>query len=207
MEMIGGENMEGSYFYFVAWIGWIVTTFLLKKDEIRWKGSAVILMFIICSQLTVSIASFTVSINALILGVISFLGITLYTIWKKIYALLSALIIAMLYTSFHLLEVYDPIWIVMDRTFMLSGALVYASILLQRDRLLRLCSLYAGALQGEILVTFIFRRLHFPYEFGSLTFFDIIAVSTLLVMMMLYLVKMSAYRGLFRKKHVKERQG
>ncbi len=207
MEMIGGKNMEGSYFYFVAWMGWIVTTFFLRKDEIRWKVSAVILMFIICSQITVSIASFTISVNALILGVISFLGVALYSIWKKVYALLSALIIAMLYTSFHLLEVYDPIWIVIDRTFMLSGTLVYASILLHRDRLLRLCSLYAGALQGEILVTFIFRRLHFPYEFGSLTFFDIIAVSTLLVMLMFYIVKISAYRGLFRKKHVKERQG
>lgn len=207
MEMIGGENMDGSYFYFLSWMGWIVTTFFLKKDEMRWKMSAVILMFIICSQITVSIASFAVSINALILGIISFLGIALYSIWKKIYALLSALIIAMLYTSFHLLEVYDPIWIVIERTWMLSGTLVYASILLHRDRLLRLCSLYAGALQGEILVTFIFRRLHFPYEFGSLTFFDIIAVSTLLVMMMSYIVKVSAYRGQFRKKHVKERQG
>ncbi len=207
MEMIGGENMEGSYFYFIAWMGWIVTTFFLKKDEIRWKLSAVILVFIICSQITVYIASFTVSVNALILGVISFLGIALYSIWKKIYALLSALIIAMLYTSFHLLGVYDPIWIVIDRTWMLGGALVYASILLHRDRLLRLCSLYTGALQGEILVTFIFRRLHFPYEFGSLAFFDSIAVSTLLVMVTSYIVKISAYRGQFRKKHVKERQG
>ncbi|MBC6975570.1 hypothetical protein H9I32_25320 [Bacillus sp. Xin] len=199
--------MEGSYFYFIAWMGWIVTTFFLKKDEIRWKVSAVILVFIICSQITVYIASFTVSVNALILGVISFLGIALYSIWKKIYALLSALIIAMLYTSFHLLGVYDPVWIVIDRTWMLGGALVYASILLHRDRLLRLCSLYAGALQGEILVTFIFRRLHFPYEFGSLAFFDSIAVSTLLVMVTSYIVKISAYRGQFRKKHVKERQG
>lgn len=199
--------MDGSYFYFLMWMGWIVTTFFLKKDEMRWKISAGILTLIICSQITVSIASFVISINAFILGGISFLGIALYSIWKKIYAVLSGLIIAMLYTSFHLLEVYDPIWIVIDRTFMLSGALVYASILLHRDRVLRLCSLYAGALQGEILVTFIFRRLHFPYEFGSLTFLDIMAVSTLFVMMASYIVKVSAYKERFRKKHVKERQG
>lgn len=207
MEMIGGENMDGNYFYFIAWMGWIVATFFMKKEAIRWKVSTVILIFIICSQIHVSIVSFTVSINALLLGIISFLGITLYSIWKKIYVLLSALIIAMLYTTFHLLEVYDPIWIVMDRTFMLSGVLVYASILLHRDRLLRLCSLYTGALQGEILVTFIFRKLHFPYEFGSLTFFDIIAVSTLFVAILLCVVKVSAYTGKLRKKHVKERQG
>ena len=30
MENIGGEMMEGSTFYFVAWIGWIVVTFYEK---------------------------------------------------------------------------------------------------------------------------------------------------------------------------------
>ncbi|MGQ0518240.1 YphA family membrane protein, partial [Bacillus sp. D-CC] len=85
---------------------------------------------------------FTVSVNALLLSVVAFIGIALYSIWKKLYSLLSALIIAMLYTSFHLLEVYDPIWIVVDRLFLLSGALVYASVLLHEDRILRLCSLY-----------------------------------------------------------------
>lgn len=89
---------------------------------------------------------------------------------EKIYTLLSALIIAMLYTSFHLLEVYDPIWIVVDRLFLLSGALVYASVLLHGDRFLRLCSLYIGMLQGELLVTLIFRKLNFPYDYGSLAF-------------------------------------
>ena len=73
--------------------------------------------FIICSPLHVTIASFTVSVNALLLSGIAFIGLTLYSIWKKLYSLLSALIIAMLYTSFHLLEVYDPIWIVVDRLF------------------------------------------------------------------------------------------
>ena len=84
--------------------------------------------FIICSPLHVTIASFVVSVNALLLCIISFIGITLYSVWKKLYSLLSALIIAMLYTSFHLLEIYDPIWIVVDRVFLLSSALVYASV-------------------------------------------------------------------------------
>lgn len=199
--------MDGSYFYFLAWLGWIITTFFLKKEAFRWKVSAVLLVFIICSQITVSIASFPIAANALLLGTISFLGIAFYSIWKKIYALLSALIIAMLYASFHLLEMYDPIWIVMDRTWMLSGILVYASILLHRDRVLRLCSLYAGALQGEILVTFIFHTLRFPYQLGSLTFFDIIAVATLFFTILFCIVKMSASMGQLKKKHVKERQG
>ena len=144
--------------------------FLYEKDSIRWKISACILIFIICSPLHVTIASFTVSVNALLLSVVAFIGIALYSIWKKLYTLLSALIIAMLYTSFHLLEVYDPIWIVVDRLFLLSSALVYAAVLLHEDRILRLCSLYIGMLQGELFVTIIFRKLHFPYDYGSLAF-------------------------------------
>lgn len=205
MENIGGEMMDGSTFYFVAWIGWIVVTFFMKKEPIRWKISACILIFIICSQLNVTIASFTVSVNALLLCVISFVGITLYSIWKKLYALLSALIIAMLYTSFHLLEVYDPIWIVVDRLLLLSGALVYASILLYGDRILRLCTLYIGMLQGELLVTLIFHKLHFPYEYGSLAFFDVVAVSTLFMAILLWITKVSVYMEQFKRKTRKRR--
>jgi len=185
--------MDGSTFYFVAWIGWIIVTFFMKKDPIRWKLGACILFFIICSPLHVTIASFVVSVNALLLCIISFIGITLYSVWKKLYSLLSALIIAMLYTSFHLLEIYDPIWIVVDRVFLLSSALVYASVLLHGDRILRLCSLYVGMLQGELLVTFIFRKLNFPYDYGSLAFFDIVAISTLFMAILFFFAKASVY--------------
>ncbi len=200
MENIGGEMMDGSTFYFVAWIGWIIVTFFMKKDSIRWKLGACILIFIIFSPLHVTIVSFTVSVNALLLCIISFIGITLYSIWQKLYGLLSALIIAMLYTSFYLLEVYDPIWIVVDRLFLLSSVLVYASVLLNGDRILRLCSLYIGMLQGELLVTLIFRKLHFPYDYGSLAFFDIVAVSTFFMAILFWIAKASVYMEQFKKK-------
>ncbi|MDR4985435.1 MULTISPECIES: YphA family membrane protein [Bacillus cereus group] len=192
--------MDGSTFYFVAWIGWIIVTFFMKKDSIRWKLGACILIFIIFSPLHVTIVSFTVSVNALLLCIISFIGITLYSIWQKLYGLLSALIIAMLYTSFYLLEVYDPIWIVVDRLFLLSSVLVYASVLLNGDRILRLCSLYIGMLQGELLVTLIFRKLHFPYDYGSLAFFDIVAVSTFFMAILFWIAKASVYMEQFKKK-------
>ncbi|PFJ12175.1 hypothetical protein COD67_09020 [Bacillus cereus] len=192
--------MDGSTFYVVAWVGWIIVTFFMKKDSIRWKLGAGILFFIICSPLHVTIASFMVSVNALLLCIISFIGITLYSIWKKLYSLLSALIIAMLYASFHLLEIYDPIWIVVDRVYLLSSALVYASVLLHEDRILRLCSLYVGMLQGELLVTLIFRKLHFPYDCGSLAFFDIVAVSTLFMAVLFWIAKTSVYMEQFKSK-------
>ncbi|WP_242217281.1 hypothetical protein [Bacillus cereus group sp. BfR-BA-01380] len=199
--------MEGGYFYFLAWMGWIVTTFFLKKDTVRLGLSAVILLFIICSQTVISVASITISMNALLLGGVSFIGIAAYSIWKKIYTVLCALIIAMLYASFSLIELYDPIWIVVDRTWMLSSILVYTSVLLHRDRLLRIWGLYVGALQGELFVAFILKTFHFPYQLGSLQFFNMIAVSTMFFGFLYGIGKIITYTGQFKQKQVKEGQG
>lgn len=207
MEIIGGDNVEGSYFYFLAWMGWIIATFFLKKDTFRLCVSAAILLFISCSQTVISISSFTISVNALLLGGISFVGITVYSVWKKIYTLLCALIIAMLYTSFSLIELYDPIWIVINRTWMLSGILVYISILLHRDRLLRIWGLYVGALQGELFVAFVLKSFNFPYQLGSLQFFNMIAVSTMFFSLLYSVGKIMTYTGQFKQKQVKEGQG
>ena len=82
MENIGGEMMEGSTFYFVAWIGWIVVTFY-EKGLYSVEDKRLYIDFIICSPLHVTIASFTVSVNALLLSGIAFIGLTLYSIWKN----------------------------------------------------------------------------------------------------------------------------
>ncbi|MEH7460799.1 hypothetical protein V7166_01510 [Bacillus thuringiensis] len=199
--------MEGGYFYFLAWVGWIVTTFFLKKDTVRLKLSAVILLFIICSQAVIAFTSITISVNALLLAGISFIGIATYSVWKKVYTLLCALIIAMLYASFSLIELYDPIWIVVDRTWMLSSILVYTSVLLHRDRLLRIWGLYAGTLQGELFVAFILKTFNFPYQLGSLQFFNMIAVSTMFFSLLYGIGKIMTYTEQFKRKQVKEGQG
>ncbi|MDC2865946.1 MULTISPECIES: YphA family membrane protein [unclassified Bacillus (in: firmicutes)] len=199
--------MEGGYFYLLAWMGWVITTFFLKKDTVRFKISAVILLFIICSQTVISFAFITISVNAFLLAGISFIGIAAYSVWKKVYTILCALIIAMLYASFSLIELYDPIWIVVDRTWMLSSILVYTSVLLHRDRLLRIWGLYVGALQGELFVAFILKTFNFPYQLGSLQFFNMIAVSTMFCSLLYGIGKIVTYTEQFKQKQVKEGQG
>ena len=74
--------MDGSTFYFVAWIGWIIVTFY-EKGPYPMEVRRLYTDFIICSPLHVTIASFVVSVNALLLCIISFIGITLYSVWKN----------------------------------------------------------------------------------------------------------------------------
>lgn len=60
-------------------------------------------------------------------------------------------------------------------------------------------------LQGESLVTFIFRKLNFPYDYGSLAFFDIVAISTLFMAILFWIAKASVYMERFKRKHVKKK--
>ncbi|MFH4170966.1 hypothetical protein WAJ14_20105, partial [Acinetobacter baumannii] len=64
----------------------------------------------------------------------------------------------------------------------------------------RLCSLYIGMLQGELFVTIIFRKLHFPYDYGSLAFFDSVAVSTFFMAILFWIAKASVYMEQFKRK-------
>ena len=56
-------------------------------------------------------------------------------------------------------------------------------------------------LQGELLVTLIFRKLHFPYEYGSLAFLDVAAVSTLFMAILLWITKASVYMEQFKEEN------
>ena len=82
MENIGGEMMEGSTFYFVAWIGWIVVTFY-EKGLYSVEDKRLYIDFYYLFSVTCNDCFITVSVNALLLSGIAFIGLTLYSIWKN----------------------------------------------------------------------------------------------------------------------------
>lgn len=196
--------MEGSYFYFLAWIGWIVATFLLKKDGFRLGVSIFLLLVVIGSQIQFSIFSASLSGSAFVVMGISCLGVAHYSVWMKLYTIVCTLIIAMIYTIFHVIELYDPVWIVIDRTWMLSGILVYASVLLHRNRTLRIFGLYIGMLQGELFLTFMYKAMNVSYAIGSFSFLNTASVSTMLFVLLYSIVRVFPYNRPFKRKQAKE---
>lgn len=196
--------MEGSYFYFFAWIGWIVTTFLLKKDGLRLSVSIFLLLVVIGSQIQLSIFSVSLSGSALVIMGISCFGVAHYSVWMKLYTVVCTLIIAMIYTIFHVIELYDPVWIVIDRTWMLGGILVYASVLLYRNRTLRIFGFYIGMLQGELFLTFMYKAMNVSYAIGSFLFLNTASVSTMLFVLLYSVVHVFPYSRPFKKKQAKE---
>ncbi|MEK5065148.1 hypothetical protein NSS72_17130 [Cytobacillus sp. FSL R5-0596] len=83
----------------------------------------------------------------------------------------------MAYVTFHLFELFDPVWVIFPREWMLSFLMVYMAVLLQKNRMLRLPLILLGGIQGEFLYAFILKPFSFPYTIGSLAFLDIMSIS------------------------------
>ncbi|MFC6603620.1 hypothetical protein ACFQDF_22130 [Ectobacillus funiculus] len=56
--------MEGAYFYFFSWLGWIFATFFMKKSKARLVYAAVLLFTIMISQTVVTFGEFRIWIGA-----------------------------------------------------------------------------------------------------------------------------------------------
>jgi hypothetical protein len=170
-------RMEGLYFYWLAWIAWIwVTFFMDKKKPERIKIAVWLLAAILAAPIKLSLLYFEFHLSALAIALFVFLET-----WSKkkgsLYFFLSSFIIMLAYTSFLMFELYDPIWVLFDRSIMLAAIGFYLALLLHKNRHSRILSLLAGFLQGEVLFSVILWKFKFPYAISSLAFMDILILS------------------------------
>ncbi|GLB58006.1 YphA family membrane protein [Cytobacillus sp. NCCP-133] len=170
--------MEGLIFYWFSWMAWIAATFFMERESNnRFKFSAWLLVVIILSPYTISIYGVELSLAGVLL-----LG-TLYTFTgrlkkrQKVYFLFCTFIMMLSYVSFHLFELFDPVWVIFPRKWMLAFLLFYMAVILHKKRHLRFVIMMLGAIQGEVLYALILRQYSFPYVIGSLAFLDIMSLS------------------------------
>ncbi|MFX3622833.1 MAG: hypothetical protein ACE3JP_02000 [Ectobacillus sp.] len=199
--------MEGSYFYFFSWVGWVIATFFMKKDNRRLLTALAILLLLAGSQTIIPVGAFRISASYFILGVICLAGISKAGRWQKLYVAISALIVAMLYAIFHFIEIYDPVWIRFERTWFLSGVFVYASLLLVRHHMMRIFVIGIGAIQGEGIVTVVLYQYGLHTDMGAGAFFDIIACSIGILCVFYAIYNGFSYMMPLKQKYVRERQG
>ncbi|WP_078546053.1 YphA family membrane protein [Litchfieldia alkalitelluris] len=179
--------MEGLYFYWIAWIAWTYATFILEKNRLRILFSAFILIVIILSPYQFVFSTFNVNAVHLLILAISFILIAKKTMIQKVYLLICSLTITIAYVSFQLFELFDPIWLFLDRKWMLAFVLVYLSLMLAKGRKSKVMSLLIGSCQGELLYGFVINKFRFNYEIGSLVFLDVLSISLLIVFIWLKL--------------------
>lgn len=170
--------MEGIYFYWLGWMGWIWVTFLMdKKNPARKKLAVMILAAIFASSYHVNVLIFNVNLSAFVIACLIFYETKKMKLSEFLYLFTSAFIIMLAYTSFLLFELIDPVWILFDRKIMLAACGFYISLLLHKNQSRRLVSLVWGFLQGEILYAAVLWKFNFPYTISSLAFLDILISS------------------------------
>lgn len=174
--------MEGLYFYGFAWATWIITTFLVKKkSNIRLPIACCILLAIIISPYTFKIQDISVSYLSIFMMLVIFIRVGYFTLRKKLYFFLTSLIISIGYSTFLLFELFDPIWIIFKREWMLALLITYLSVLLQEKFAWRISTVLIGCIYGDIIFAIIIQRFSFPYLIGSMSFLDVCSLASIML--------------------------
>lgn len=199
--------LEGIVFYWISWSIWIAVTFLLdKKNKIRYPLSLGVLLIIIGSIYTLDFGEFSISVTALIILSLTYYFITRLRKAGAIYVFICNLIILLAYCSFLLFELFDPVWVVFDRKWMLSIILVYLTLMVHENHLMRILIILMGTLNGEVLFALIIRQYQFPYIVGSLAFLDVVSMAAAVILLWNALEYIAAYLESYVNPLVKEKQ-
>ncbi|KPB06683.1 YphA family membrane protein [Bacillus sp. CHD6a] len=200
-------ELAGQYFYFICWIGWIIITFFFPKSEVRTFMSILILVVIAGSTTTVQIFGFTVTASFLVLAGIALILLVKSLKQKYILHYLSICTIALAYVCFILFEIYDPVWIFFDRTWLLSFIILYLSLLLFKTKRERFVFMLTGVLFGEILRSIVMDRIFSYSALGTFEFLAVLALSSAGMATWIMFETLTIHLDSIIQKRVRERQG
>lgn len=170
--------MEGLYFFWLAWMGWIWATFFLEKQNpFRIKIAGWLMVIIVSASFKLNIGYYEVNFSAFIITMLLFIETRGKKTGAFLYLFLSSFILMLAYTSFMLFELFDPVWVFIDRKILIAAGSLYLTLLLHKTNHGRILSLIAGFLQGEIVFATILGKMEFPYLISSFAFLDSLLLS------------------------------
>jgi hypothetical protein len=174
--------LDGSVFYWICWCFWTYLTFILnKQNPYRLKLSALILSLIILENYHFTLAGFDLYTGGLFLLFVSYA----FTYGEKrktiAYFFVCSFIVSIAYVTFHLFEIFDPVWVIFNKDWMMGILICYLSILLQKGLKGRILMVASGTMQGEFFYAYILRKFDFSYSIGTLTYLDAFAITSILL--------------------------
>ncbi len=176
--------MEGSMFYFLFWCSWIYITFLMRKEHpYRTKLAAVVLIVIILADFSIPIGSLKVYAGGLFLLMTTYMSVKKEKGKSLAYFFICSFIIMIAYVTFRLFEIFDPVWLILKKEWMMGIILGYLAILLQKSVRGRLFVLISGTIQGEILYAYILSKYGFPYPIAGLGYLDSFSLTAALLIL------------------------
>ncbi|MHC0036103.1 YphA family membrane protein [Pseudoneobacillus sp. C159] len=175
--------MEGLYFYGFVWSVWIVMTFLIKKQvKYRLPLACFTLIGITISPFYFKIGNISISYISIFILLAIFIRVGFFSFKNKSYFFICSLIIAIGYGAFLLLELFDPIWVIFKREWLLAFLVSFLSVLLQDKLPWRLTIVLTGPIYGDILFAIVIKQFSFPYLIGSMEMLDVCSLAAMIIL-------------------------
>ncbi|OIJ14826.1 hypothetical protein BKP37_07570 [Anaerobacillus alkalilacustris] len=172
--------MEGIYFYWFVWIGWIYVTFILNKTKTRFITALLLLLLIIFSKHSITLFNVTLNISIILCLFIGYYLISMRKFSSIFYYLSVSFILTSSFVSFRLFQLYDPVWVMFHPTFKLSLLLLLLTLLLIKDQIMRISILFVTIAQGEIIFSLFLNSYVNLYANNQLESLDVVAISVTL---------------------------
>lgn len=174
--------MEGFYFYWISWCAWIVTTFILDKNNaLRMPLAIVLLVSISLSIYMVQIGPIQISLTGLFLLLVSYTSFIIIHQGNFSNLVFRILCLTIFATAFYLYALYDPFWIVVDLGLFQSIIFTCFALFLFRDFIIRITATTAGLIQSDVLYSLILHDFYLDHPVASLLFLDRLALTQLAI--------------------------
>jgi hypothetical protein len=181
-------------FYWILWVSWVYLTFMVnKQNHHRLNLSIIILLIIILSNFQIKLGDFEITASGLFMLFLSYIVLSKEKNWSLLYIYLCSVIITLAYAAFSLFEIFDPIWIIFQKEWMMGVSFCYLGVLLQKTLKGRLLVIVCGTMQGEIVYSYFLNRLEFSYPISSLAYLDVWALITALLLAWSFLENTGAF--------------
>jgi hypothetical protein len=174
--------MEGSMFYWILWVYWVYVTFFMnKQNHYRSKLATFILVLIILSNVHFMFMSFEFHVSGLFMLLLSYIILSKKKLGSLLYAFICSFTVTIAYVTFNLFVIYDPVWVIFQKEWMMGICFSCLAIFLQTSLKDRLLIAVSGTMQGEILYAFYLSKFEFSYPIGAIAYLDVFSLITILL--------------------------
>lgn len=180
---------DGILFYWFMWIGWVITTFLLERNQIRTAVIFILLPGIILSGYTISFSFGTVNAAFAYFLCIGFVHVIRFS-GELLYYLTATFVMAVCYCILQIFALYDPAKLLIDKKYLLIIVLAAVLFLISKKNVDLFFIPLIGIFIGDSLYQLLIFRLTGFLEIGSMFVLDLLASTTMILFCMVILVDM-----------------
>ena len=176
--------MPGFLFYWISWCIWIYLMFIMKKTHpYRYPLAFFVCLAIIFSGYTIELFGMEIRLSLFPMWLLGCLLLAKCN-WKTLmYLCLCVVIITFSATTFFIMALFDPFWVIIDLVILEGLLAVFLTSLLDVGFWQRIGVFFIGFIQAELLYGYLLKGFGIHYEIGSLHFLDGLSVSLVFIIL------------------------